>query len=267
MPEEISATVLLSLDEEARDTIRKPAPRWDTEATLRLAQIVGLLIAGCWAYYIYATFQKESNELALKAGKAHLRESELALQKTQLEIQKSAIEVNRLGQAPVNTTERLRVDALTGSDAYLVTYDYTFTNVGNARVTISPVMPEAFLAHAPAASADTVVNDVGDPGPFHWQVLSRRGFIAPDQWRKEVKVINGTDEALAEQGDGGTGTMNAGEALDGNITVLVHGKPTDFIGFRIRYAVTPDSKNAGSNLERLRSFSPLGVISEKKGSK
>jgi hypothetical protein len=110
---------------------------------------------------------------------------------------------------------------------------------------------------------------VGDPGALTWELKSRRGFVASDHWRSGIKVVNLPDEVAAEKGGGGSGTINAGEALDGNITLLVHGEPTDFVGFRVRYsvyAITPDGKEElRSNNERLINFSPLGVVTEKKG--
>jgi len=254
--------VHLTVEQAILDAVRKPAQRWNTEATLRVFQIVAIIIGGAWAYYTYVTFQKKSNDLALKAAQARLRESELALQKAQVDIQKGTIEVNRMSQAPVTTTERLHIEPLADAKSYFVSYDYTFANSGNGRVMITPVMAEAFVARTPAMDGDTLINDVADPGALQWQVLSRHGFVARDHWRADMKVVNLPDEALAENGGGGTGTMNAGESLDGNITLLVHGKPTDFVGFRIRYsiyAIVDGKEKLVSDNERLRNFSPLGI--------
>jgi hypothetical protein len=261
--------VHLTLDPQALDALGKSKPRWDTEVTMRIAQIGALLVAGGWAYFTYVTFQKESNRLSLAASEARLTESQLSLKKTDLDIKKGTIEVSRLSQAPVTTTERLNIQPVAGSKGYLVSYDYTFTNSGTGKVMIDALIAEAFVAHTPVNDGDTVINDVGDGGPLQWELRSQKGFVADPHWKPTVKVVSGPTEIDGENGGGGTGVMNAGESLDGNITLLVHGQPTDFVGFRVRYSIyriTAEGKEIlASNDERLRNFLPLGVVTEKKG--
>ena len=256
-------TIRVSADQALLDALRRPHERWGTEASLRLAQILALLAAGGWAFYIYATFQRENNRLALDAARQQRKQAELALQQTQLAIRKDQLEVDKLSQTPISTTERLRVFPLqatttapTATGSYLVTYDYTLTNSGNGRLVISPVMAEAFVARNDPAKADIVVNDVGDDGAVHWEVLSRRGYMATESWKPKIKVVNGNDEAFAEQGGAGTGPIKSGESVDGNITLLIRGKPTDFVGFRVRFTV--DEGKPSESHERLRDFIPLG---------
>ncbi|HYM61406.1 MAG TPA: hypothetical protein VEZ11_10990 [Thermoanaerobaculia bacterium] len=227
--------VHLSADEQLLAALRPPPRhRWDTESSLRVIQMLALVIAGLWAYYMY--------------------------------LKKGSIEVDRLAQTPVATTEDLRVKPLSDAPGwYYVEYVYTFTNTGNKAITIDSLMAEAFVARTPAVygTAPLLINDVADPGILPWRCVSRRGFKSPSTWSPtDRRIVSGDDEAPAERGGGGTGVMNAGEHLDGIIAVLVPGRPTDFVGFRVQYAI-----NSGRNKvdqQRLREFAALGLITEQR---
>jgi hypothetical protein len=260
--------VRLSVDSEVLEAIRRPQTNgFSWEKLGNVVKVVALILGGLGAYHTYATFTKKSNELALQAAEAHLEESKLARERAKFEIEKSRIEVGKMSQAPVTTAERLRIEPLRGTNNYYVSYDYSFLNSGSGQVTILCLMAESFLARSPANAAAVLVNDPGDDGALKWEPKSLRGFLDIASWKPGIAVMSGRETASAEEGGGGTGTINSGESLDGNIALLVNGKPSDFVGFRIRYAVYSldgDGKlKLVSNTERLLNFSPLGIVQEK----
>src|ERR1051326_5221810 len=130
--------VRLTVDDTLLEVLRRDRSGWSAEKISRLAQVGALLIAAGWAYYIYATFQKESNRLALDAARQQMKQADLALEHTKLEIQRSKVEVDKLSQTPISTKETLQVIPIdlggqspNSVGAYLVSYDYTLTNAGS----------------------------------------------------------------------------------------------------------------------------------------
>jgi hypothetical protein len=262
----------ISADQALLNALRPSARgKWDTEVWLRIFQIIGMLVGASWIAYLYLTYQQESNILALETAQAQLqqakldyRKTKLDLRKTELDVAKSGIEVDRLGQTPLITTENLKVAPLREDPgAYFVSYDYTFNNPpGNPELTITEVMAEAFVARSEArvTRAGVLVNDVAEPGLLRWDCISRRGFRDPSRWARigpQAPVVKGDETASPEYGGGGTGPMKGGEKIDGNITLLIRGRPTDLVGFRIRYTVNDGADPTHRRL--LINFKPLGI--------
>jgi hypothetical protein len=250
--------VLLSMDDTFRAHLQGDRSRWSIGATLQLVQLLAILAAGCWGYFTYATFNRESNRLGLEAARAHLKHATLELQQARLDIEKTSADVQKLQQTPVTTREEIYVTSLIGSqNYYLVRYHYSFTNDGQKPIAIGPLMAESFVARPPIlADGALIINNVGDPGPLRWEVVARQGFIASEVWSPGLNVVNNGDTAIAQRGGGGTGTLDAGETTENTIRLLVHGKPTDFIGFRVRYGI--NGGTTPSNRQRLRELRPLG---------
>lgn len=252
--------VRLAADAQLLNALRQPKPKIDLNAIVQLVQIVALMAGGAWAYYLYLSFQEESNSLALEAARLSQVQARLSLKKTTLEMRQSAHELAKGEQTPVTDSAATTAEAVAGeAKTYLITFSYGWTNTGDSPITISPVLAEAFYGEVPTRlPAVVVLNDVSEKGIVRWGLKSRRGYIVASDWKPDTEVVNDDDSAPAERGGGGVARLQRGESATGLIMMRVTGKLTDLVGFRVRYTI-----DAGSDHEvwrRIRQVSTLANV-------
>jgi hypothetical protein len=249
--------IRLSLDENTLASLRAPAspPNRIPEDLLRLIQLLAALVqtiavlaTGAWVFYLYTTFQRTSNEYALKiAGKQleqtilSLQQADRTLRQADYELRKSEIELGRLVQTPLAITHQIRITPLArphdGRTLYLASYYYTFTNSANKPIEISYLFADAFLAQSPMHPQQPIpVNDVTTTRPLTWRPVFARAFNCRN-WKPNMDLQVDGDTALAEHCGAGTGTAKSGETLQGEMHVLVRGEPHNLIKFRIRITI------------------------------
>ena len=252
----------ISADPEILQAIRRaPAPRWSLQATLQTLQLLAILLGGGWALFLFVTFQRENNSLALEAARATLRQAQLTAKTSALTIAKETFDVDRNEQSPLTTTDVISVQPLPSAPGwYVAQYDFSITNSGGQRIDIAYAIDDAFLGSTTlSGNAGIAVNDIWDKGPVRWEKIAFEGHASRSAFKEGLIIHNGGDHVRAVLGGGGTGALNTTETVQARMTVLVHAKPTDFIGFRVRFTAV-DSKGNDRD-RRLHAYNLISAIS------
>jgi hypothetical protein len=253
----------ISADPEILQAIRRaPGPRWSLEATLQTLQLLAIVIGGSWALFLFVTFQHENNSLALDAARATLRQAQLTAETSKLTIAKES-------QAPLITTDVISVHPLPSAPGwYLARYDYSIRNSGGGAIDIASAIGDAFVGSTALSGSDgIVVNDIWDAGAVTWKKVAFEGHASRSAFKPGMILENGDDRVPAVLGGGGTGSLNTTESAEATMTVLIHAKPTDFIGFRVRFtAVDKNHDVRGHRLHRFELISAIGSAEKERKS-
>ena len=245
----------ISADPEILHAIRRaPTPRWSLQTTLQTLQLLAILLGGSWALFLFVTFQRENNSLALEAARATLRQAQLTAKTSELTIAKES-------QAPLTTTDVISVQPLPSAPGwYLARYDFSIRNSGGGAIDIASAIGDGFVGTAALSGSDgIVVNNIWDPGAVVWKKVASEGHASRSTFTPGMIIENGGDRVPAVLGGGGTGALNTTETAEATMTVLIHAKPTDFIGFRVRFTAVDQKHEARGH--RLHRFELISAIS------
>jgi hypothetical protein len=231
--------IQLSLDDKTVSALQGPPAKKDnTASALTIFQITSIAAAGFWVLYTYATFQGESNALALRLAALQEQQSRAAITLATLDARKRTMEVSRGEQTPVNLAYDLKAVRLRvlpdGRIRYLITYNYLITNASDRPVNVDDIIIRGYCASTDSwAKPHAEVNDFAQSTPIRWERVFKRGHMLRG-WRPGAAFKDGDELILAEHGGGGTGTARSGETLRGGLDLLLTAKPSALIGFKVR---------------------------------
>ena len=230
-----------SLSEETLKALRPPASPSRSDSILRILQILSIAGAALWTLYTYITFGDRNNELTLRLAALQELQASLTLKAADIALKKSAIELHRAEQNPIAMTHEVtavRLRAMPhGRFRYLITYNYTITNISDRPLNVDRVIVRGFYAqpdHCKVESSE--VNDFATTSPIAWTRVFKRAHIF-NEWPLKEPIVDSGEEVPTVHGGGGTGPVLSSEALRGGVDLLITARPTDLIGFKIRMRI------------------------------
>jgi len=251
--------IRFSLSDETLKALRPPAVPSPSDSILRILQMLSIAGAALWTLYTYVTFGERNNDLTLRLASLQELQASLTLKATDLALKKGAIELRRLEQNPISLTHEVTAVRLHqmpgGRFRYLVTYNYTITNVSDRPLNVDRVIVRGFYAqtdHCRVESSE--VNDFASTTPFTWARVFKRAHIFND-WPPKEPIVDSGEEVPAVHGGGGTGAVLSSEVLRGGVDLLITAKPTDLIGFKVRMRI-----GAGQDLTDPRFLRTIRII-------